>query len=82
MSNLVTLGGDIEDKYSIRNNINTHTDVVPILSSHVGSDLPMDLEQGVYFLFPSGDGVDLQSWGGCSFYNRTCFPNNTSTGFT
>lgn len=81
VGNHVTIGGEAEDNYSSGNSINTNTDVAIILSRHVGSDLPTDLEQGVYFLFTSGD-VDLQGYDSCSFHDYTCIHNNTCTEFT
>jgi hypothetical protein len=75
VSGSVTIAGETDDNYSQGSNFsNGAIDPGTILLTHVGNgkgQLPKDFEQGVYFLFASGD-VVLASGSSCSYHDYAC----------
>jgi hypothetical protein len=73
----VSIAGEIDDSYSFGKTIDMLKDPLPIIKSHVGQDLPTDLEQGVYFIFTSSDVELANNPGYCGYHNSACLDPNS-----
>lgn len=74
VSGSVTIAGETDDHYSQGSNFDNGADPATILLTHVGNgkgQLPKDFDQGLYFLFASGD-VTLVSGSSCSYHDYAC----------
>jgi hypothetical protein len=81
-SNDVSIAGEVDDDYSFGHNISGDSDPLVIILSHLGQGLPIDLEQGVYFLFTSGDVAFPESGGYCGYHGNDCVdPTRDETPF-
>lgn len=70
-TNDVSIAGEVDDDYSFGHNIRSDHDPLKIILSHLGQCLPVDLEQGVYFLFTSAD-VAFSGEEYCGYHGNEC----------
>ena len=71
-SKKVTIAGEIDDAYSFGQTINPDIDPVVIIGNHIANySLPEDYEQGIYFLFTSGD-VTFNGTVYCAYRSSNC----------
>lgn len=77
-SKSVTIAGEIDDAYSFGHTIDADNDPVVIIANHIANHrLPEDYEQGIYFLFTSGDVTFKVEIGYCGYHYFNC--NITAT---
>jgi hypothetical protein len=71
-SKSVTIAGEIDDAYSLGNPIDADIDPLVIIGNHIANySLPEDYEQGIYFLFTSGD-VTFKFNQYCGYHSFNC----------
>lgn len=82
-SNQVSIGGEIIDNFSFGHSINgsiRSTDPSTIFLSHLRPGaLPVDLEQGVYFLFTAKDVGFTQAPDYCAYHAAGCALTNSDS---
>ena len=78
-SKSVTIAGEIDDAYSFGHTIDADNDPVVIIANHIANhSLPEDYEQGIYFLFTSGD-VTFKLAGYCGYHYFNCNVTTTNS---
>ena len=78
-SKSVTIAGEIDDAYSFGHTIDSLNDPVVIIADHIANhNLPEDYEQGIYFLFTSGD-VTFKLAGYCGYHYFNCNVTTTNS---
>ena len=76
-SNNVTIAGEVVDQYSHGHILDPGALAqADLIQSNLGQGLPFDYEQGIYFVFTSGDVTFQNSMPGCGYHYFSC--NKTS----